>query len=152
MGIIKQFVKSTGTTYVYDSESYWDPVKKQSRSRRKLIGKLDPETGEVVPTGKKGRKPKNESLKLGISDEQTLAYQKQLDQAQTSIKKLHLEIADKNMTIEKEQRENQKLKSELKKVKKSLVHFIDVIDEILEDPSEASTQELSQPGQFNNPD
>ena len=53
MAIIKQYNKNTGITYVYESESYWDKEKKQPRSRRKLIGKLDPETGEVIPTGKK---------------------------------------------------------------------------------------------------
>lgn len=53
MSIIKQYNKNTGFTYVYESESYWDKEKKQPRSRRKLVGKLDPETGEVIPTGKK---------------------------------------------------------------------------------------------------
>ena len=46
-----------GTTYVYDSVSYWDKDLKQPRSKRKLIGKLDPDTGEIVPTGKKGPRP-----------------------------------------------------------------------------------------------
>lgn len=55
MSIIKQYHKDTGITYVYESESYWDKEKKQPRSRRKLIGKLDPQTGEVIPTGKKNR-------------------------------------------------------------------------------------------------
>lgn len=54
MSIIKQYHKDTGITYVYESESYWDKEKKQPRSRRKLIGKLDDETGEIIPTGKKG--------------------------------------------------------------------------------------------------
>ena len=31
--------KRSCTTYVYESESYWDKEKKQPRSRRKLIGK-----------------------------------------------------------------------------------------------------------------
>ena len=48
-----------GTTYVYDSVSYWDKDLKQPRSKRKLIGKLDPDTGEIVPTGKKGPRPNN---------------------------------------------------------------------------------------------
>ena len=52
--------KRSGTTYVYESESYWDKEKKQPRSRRKLIGKLDEETGEVIPTGKSGRKKSSE--------------------------------------------------------------------------------------------
>lgn len=56
MSIVKLKDKRTGTIYVYESESYWDKEKKQPRSRRKLIGKLDEETGEIVPTGKSGRK------------------------------------------------------------------------------------------------
>ena len=55
MSIVKLKDKRTGTTYIYESESYWDKEKKQPRSRRKLIGKLDEETGEVIPTGKSGR-------------------------------------------------------------------------------------------------
>ena len=56
MSLVKLKDKRTGTTYIYESESYWDKEKKQPRSRRKLIGKLDEETGEIVPTGKSGRK------------------------------------------------------------------------------------------------
>ena len=56
MSIVKLKDKRSGTTYVYESESYWDKEKKQPRSRRKLIGKLDEETGEIIPTGKSGRK------------------------------------------------------------------------------------------------
>ena len=56
MSLVKLKDKRTGTTYVYESESYWDKEKKQPRSRRKLIGKLDEETGEIIPTGKSGRK------------------------------------------------------------------------------------------------
>jgi hypothetical protein len=56
MAIVKQYHKDTDTTYVYESESYWDPELKQSRSQRKCIGKIDPNTGEIIPTGKRGRK------------------------------------------------------------------------------------------------
>ena len=41
--------KSNGTTYVYESESYWDREKKQSRSKRVCIGKLD-DNGNFVPS------------------------------------------------------------------------------------------------------
>ena len=59
MAIIKQYHKDTDTTYVYESTSYWDEEKKQSRSKRRVIGKLDPVTGEIIPTGKRGRRAKN---------------------------------------------------------------------------------------------
>ena len=58
MAIIKKYNKANHTTYVYNSVSYWDKEKQQPRSKRKLIGKIDPETGEIVPTAGRGRKPK----------------------------------------------------------------------------------------------
>ena len=60
MAIIKKYNKENGTTYVYDSVSYWDKEKQQPRSKRKLIGKLDPVTGEIIPTGGRGRKAKKD--------------------------------------------------------------------------------------------
>ena len=56
MALIRQYHKDTDTTYVYESESYWDPDKKQSRSRRKVVGKVDPETGEIIPR-RSGKSP-----------------------------------------------------------------------------------------------
>ena len=50
MAIIKQFDKRSGITYVYDSKSYYDKEKKCSRAKRTLIGKIDPDTGEIIPT------------------------------------------------------------------------------------------------------
>lgn len=52
MAIIYQTNKKTGITYVVESISYWDKDKQQPRSHRTVIGKIDPETGEVVPTKK----------------------------------------------------------------------------------------------------
>ena len=48
--LVKQ--KSGNYTYVYEVESYWDKEKKQSRQHKKLIGKIDPSTGNIVPTKK----------------------------------------------------------------------------------------------------
>ena len=56
--ILKRLDKRTGITYVYESTSYWDKEKKQPRSKRVLIGKLDPDTGKVVPTDGRGKRRK----------------------------------------------------------------------------------------------
>ena len=48
MAIVKQLDKRSGITYVYESTSYWDKEKKQPRSKRTLVGKIDEETGEKV--------------------------------------------------------------------------------------------------------
>ncbi len=61
MSISKSYNKQNGVTYVYEViENYWDKEKKQSRSKRKLIGKIDPATGEIVPTSSRGRQRKSE--------------------------------------------------------------------------------------------
>ena len=42
--------KRTGVTYVYESVSHWDKEKQQSRSKQVCIGKIDPTTGELIPS------------------------------------------------------------------------------------------------------
>lgn len=61
--IVKSTDRRSGITYVYTSESYWDREKKSPRSRRKLIGKIDPETGDMIPTNGTQRKAKERKAK-----------------------------------------------------------------------------------------
>ena len=56
--IVYQKDKRSGITYAYESVSYWDKDKQQSRSKRTLIGRVDNKTGEIVPTDGRGRKKK----------------------------------------------------------------------------------------------
>ena len=58
MAIVKQYDKRSGITYAYEAEYYWDKEKQQSRSKRKLIGRVDMETGEIIPTDGRCRKDK----------------------------------------------------------------------------------------------
>jgi transposase len=50
--IVYQTNKKTGITYAYESVSYWDKEKQQSRAKRKCIGKVDSNTKEIIPTRK----------------------------------------------------------------------------------------------------
>ena len=50
MAVIKQLDKRSGITYIYESKSVWDRERKQSRSVRRLIGRLDAKTGEIIET------------------------------------------------------------------------------------------------------
>jgi hypothetical protein len=56
MGIVYQTDKRAGITYAYENKAYWDKEKKQSRSKREMIGRVDPDTGEIIPTD--GRRKK----------------------------------------------------------------------------------------------
>ena len=68
--IIHQKDKRSGITYAYESISYWDKKKKQSRAKRKLIGRVT-DGGEIIPTdgrghrrGKAGLEAEEEILKV----------------------------------------------------------------------------------------
>ena len=60
--IVYQTDKRSGITYAYQSVSYWDKEKKQSRARRSLIGRVDKESGEIVPTDGRNRKAHNDTV------------------------------------------------------------------------------------------
>ena len=45
-----QLNKTTGITYVYESSSYWDSIKKQPRNKKVCIGKLDKDSGVFIPS------------------------------------------------------------------------------------------------------
>lgn len=74
MAIIKQFDKRSGITYVYDSKSFYDKEKKCSRAKRTLIGKLDPDTGEIIPTDgrNKGAKTKDKTVSEEINKDKRI--------------------------------------------------------------------------------
>jgi len=69
MAVVHQFDIRSGITYAYDSVSTWDKEKKQSRSKRTLIGRVDEVTGEIVSTdGRmktvKSRKPPSKPKRI----------------------------------------------------------------------------------------
>lgn len=57
--IVYQVNPKTGIKYAYESISYWDKDKKAPRSKRRYIGRVDPETGEIIKAsrGKKKEAP-----------------------------------------------------------------------------------------------
>lgn len=48
--IVYQIDKKTGAKYAFESVSYWDKDKKQPRSKRRYLGKVDPVTGDIIPS------------------------------------------------------------------------------------------------------
>lgn len=120
MAIIRQYHRDTNTTYVYESTYYYDPEKKQSRSKRKLIGKVDPKTGEVVPTsGKRGPKPKKPEEE---AIEQTVP-RKDFEALEQQNQDLTRALAEKDQEI-------QELKTEVKTLERTLAEVRKQMDDI----------------------
>lgn len=126
MAIIKQYHADTDTTYVYESTSYWDAEKRQSRSKRRLLGKLDPETGEVIPTGSRGRKKKEIPENSPVSD--SAAAQ----EAEAKIRELTLALALKDSRIADLEKENRRLTDSLENIRRSLKSCLGMIPALSE--------------------
>lgn len=97
MSIVYNTDKRSGITYAYESKSYWDKEKQQSRSKRTLIGRVDPETGEIKETD--GRCKKNspyQTVKLTEQDEILLRL-KGMKISELKQEILRLEIENKEL-------------------------------------------------------
>ena len=105
--IVYQTDKKRGVKYAYESVSYWDKEKKQPRSKRKYLGKVDPETGEII-TSKGKKSPAAES-----GQGQAALYEPLIAQ-------LREELLEKESRIELLQKELDVLTSKYKKAEKLL--------------------------------
>lgn len=104
MAIIKQTNKKTGVTYVYDSHSYWDKERKQHRSDRKLLGKIDPESGEIVPTRKK-KEPDSAGGKPSVSvrdfEAKMAKKDEEIQNLRNKIGEIQKELKEKDRILDK---------------------------------------------------
>ena len=88
--IVQHYDKKTGKTRVYESTPHYDPVTKQSRPKRKYLGTLDTETGELIPSS--GRRGRTSSSKNVTTTEEGTASAKIID-LQNTISEKEAEIA-----------------------------------------------------------
>lgn len=101
--IVQHYDKKTGKTRVYESTPHYDPVTKQSRPKRKYLGTLDPETGELIPSsGRRGRTPFSKNVTTMKEDPVPIAiteFQKTLSEKEDVIISLQSEIKALKATI-----------------------------------------------------
>ncbi len=98
MAIIHQHDKRSGITYAYESLSFWDKEKKQSRAKRTLIGRVDPISGEIIPTDGRCKKDKVKKVTATNPDYKVL------------YEKLQKKVAAQETLILALKKENKKLK------------------------------------------
>ena len=110
--IVYQTDRKTGIKYAYESTSYWDKEKKQPRSRRKYIGKVDPETGEIVPNGKRGRPSGSVSP---MREEQPI-QQREVSRQAKGINELNSRLGFIEQTLETLTREIHGLKTQAEEI------------------------------------
>ena len=101
--IVKHYDKKTGKTRVYESTPHYDPVTKQSRPKRKYLGTLDPETGELIPSS--CRRGRTASAKNVTTTEDS---------------SIPAKISNLQKTISKKKKEINSLKSEIESLKATI--------------------------------
>lgn len=102
MAIVYQHDKRCGITYAYESYSSWDNEAKKKRFKRKLIGRVDPDTGEIVPTDGRRRHKQGKIKKASDNDpDYKVLYEK-----------LELKCASQEILIKSLQKEISKLNRE----------------------------------------
>ena len=109
MAIVKVHNKARNVTYVYESVSYWDKELKQPRSHRKLIGRIDPATGDVVPTG--NRKKADTAAPLHSDTD----YKQLYEQALAAIAQKDALIAELRGLLSAAENENRSCRRSMKK-------------------------------------
>lgn len=86
MAIVK-YKNQSGVTYAYESTAQWDPEKKQSRPVRKYLGRVDPETGEIIRTkGRRGRPKKEDTATPEAASDASVDYESLYRKCSSSLK------------------------------------------------------------------
>ncbi|WP_323090801.1 hypothetical protein [Allobaculum sp. JKK-2023] len=127
MRIVKSYNKQNDVTYVYEVlEHTYDKEKKFTRSKRRLIGKIDPQTGDIVPTGTRGRKNKTDEP---VGPDGKIDYQLRYLEAKTELKRVS--------------EENEKLKAQNEWLQKQYDLLTEGLRSLLEQSQKDGSKEIS---------
>ncbi len=134
MATVRSYNKVTGVIYVYDSHKVWSKTDKKYKTVRKCIGKVDPTTGKIIPTGPRGR-PRREPRELNSEPTtgKTPAISAPGDPTAEDVQALHAMIARLKL-------ENSLLRSEREKIRPLLdgiMHFAEQARELLDQTDSA---------------
>ena len=101
--IVQHYDKKTGKTRVYESTPHYDPVTKQSRPKRKYLGTLDTETGELIPSsGRRGRTSSSKNVTTteeGTTSAKITDLQNIISKKEAEIASLQSEVKDLKAAI-----------------------------------------------------
>lgn len=125
--IVRSYNKANNTTYCYESVSYRDPITKKPRSHRRCIGKLNPETGQIVPTGKRGRPKKEppEAVEGSVEKKPDSSSKAALLEVVTDLRKEQ----ESNKALNDEIRQ---LRLQMKQVKTAMESVSEAVSKVLE--------------------
>ena len=132
--IVRSYNKRNNTYYVYESTSYWDASTKTPRNHRRLIGKIDNQTGEIVPTGKRGRPRKTADAQPAITSSVTETTEMSPENASCEIARLNAALEQSEKLIAIQETKIKSLEEEVSRLSyhlKRSAPFLDSIEKSL---------------------
>ena len=84
--IVKRKDPKSGNTYAYSSRSYRDPDTGRVKTEKVYLGRIDPETGELIPKASHGKRNRSASdRQLELASE---AAQERIKELEEKVKRL----------------------------------------------------------------
>jgi hypothetical protein len=120
MPIVKYTNPKTGVVYAYESTGRWNPQTQRNEPVRTYLGRVDPETGEIIPTGgKRGRKRRTPAE----TGEETPASSAQYENAVQSLEHAQRMLNDQQERIRQLETENAAMKAVLSSIANQTAQF-----------------------------
>lgn len=111
MKVIYQKDSRSGITYVYNQQLYYNPQTNTTKVRKIVIGKLDVETGTIIPTNGNGKKRSIDPSSLVVNGEYKLPDN--FEEMLALIKAVSMEQAKQKSEIEELRKDILILKNKL---------------------------------------
>lgn len=130
MSIVLQHDSRANVTYAYHNIVIWDKVSKKQSTSRILIGKLDPETGEIVKSSGKRRK---KQIDEAVIDAEIAEYNKKIREK----KKLEQDIlSDSSTELQTLKKEYAQLQRKYEQFGQIMTSFANSITRFFEEPTQ----------------
>ena len=113
MACIVYRTDSGGRVYAYSSESYWDKEKRQPRSKRTYLGRVNPETGEIIKGRREGKNYKPPNPKSG-------GAQSSGSETNPEVERLFRMVQSRDETVSRLTQENKALQHKMDKIIRSV--------------------------------
>ena len=89
------YQERNGVKYAYESVSYWNAEKKAPRSKRRYLGKVDPETGQIVRArGQKKEEETNTDSREEVIEQLREQLREQLKEQEARIRDLQGQLEE----------------------------------------------------------
>lgn len=120
MSIVKYTNPKTGAVYAYELTRRWNPETQRNEPVRTHLGRVNPDTGEILPAGgKRGRKPR----KSTESGEKATPSPGQYENAVQSLEQMQKMLNEQQMRISQFEKENAAMKAVLQSIADQIAQF-----------------------------